>query len=44
MHRMGREARQRAVELVIDSDDREIGFRLKDLPPSRHRKGKKRRG
>ncbi len=43
LHRMGREARQGAVGLVIDGDYLEIGFPLEDLSSSRRPKGKKRR-
>jgi hypothetical protein len=40
-HRMGREAKQGAIGLVIDRDYLEIGFPLEDKPPSRRRKGRK---
>jgi hypothetical protein len=43
LHRMGREARQGAVGLVIDRDYLEIGFPLEQVPPAHRRKGKKRR-
>ena len=43
LHRMGREARQGAVGLVIDGDYLEIGFPLEDVPTPRQPKGKKRR-
>ena len=43
LHRMGREAKQGAIGLVIDRDYLEIGFPLEDTPLSR-RKGKKRGG
>jgi hypothetical protein len=42
LHRMGREARQGAVGLVIDRDYLEIGFPLEETTPKRP-KGKKRR-
>jgi hypothetical protein len=41
LHRMGREARQGAVGLVIDRDYLEIGFPLEDTPPRRPPRGKK---
>jgi hypothetical protein len=41
LHRMGREAKQGAIGLVIDRDYLEIGFPLEDTPPSRQRKGRK---
>src|SRR5262245_32245282 len=41
LHRMGREARQGAVGLVIDRDYLEIGFPLEEPEPKRKR-GKKR--
>jgi hypothetical protein len=44
LHRMGHEAKQGAIGLVIDNDYLEIGFPLEDTPPSRQRKGKKRGG
>jgi hypothetical protein len=46
LHRMGREARQGAIGLVIDGDYLEIGFPLEESPrPKRPKrpKGKKRR-
>ena len=43
LHRMGREARQGAVGLVIDGDYLEIGFPLEDVPTPRQPKGKRRR-
>jgi hypothetical protein len=43
LHRMGREARQGAIGLVIDDDYLEIGFPLEEVPPSQRPKGKKRR-
>lgn len=42
LHRMGREARQGAIGLVIDGDYLEIGFPLEEVPPQRL-KGRKRR-
>lgn len=42
-HRMGREARQGAIGLVIDDDYLEIGFPLDDAPTARQPKAKKRR-
>jgi hypothetical protein len=42
LHRMGREARQGAIGLVIDGDYLEIGFPLQEPPPLRP-KGKNRR-
>jgi hypothetical protein len=42
LHRMGREAKQGAVGLVIDRDYLEIGFPL-DAPPAQPGKRKKRR-
>jgi hypothetical protein len=42
LHRMGREARQGAIGLVIDRDYLEIGFPLEETTPPRP-KGKKRR-
>jgi len=42
--RMGREAKQGAIGLVIDRDDLEIGFPLEDKPPSRRQKGRNGRG
>jgi hypothetical protein len=42
LHRMGREARQGAVGLVIDRDYLEIGFPLEETPPTKP-KSKKRR-
>jgi hypothetical protein len=44
LHRMGREAKQGAIGLVIDRDYLEIGFPLEDPPPSRQRKVRKRGG
>jgi hypothetical protein len=41
LHRMGREARQGAIGLVIDGEYLEIGFPLHEPPP--HPKSKKRR-
>ena len=41
LHRMGREARQGAVGLVIDDDYLEIGFPLEEAPPSRRPRGRK---
>ncbi len=43
LHRMGREARQGAIGLVIDRDYLEIGFPLEEITPPRQPKGKKRR-
>ena len=43
LHRMGREARQGAIGLVIDDDYLEIGFPLEETPTPRRPKGKKRR-
>jgi hypothetical protein len=43
LHRMGREARQGAIGLVIDRDYLEIGFPLEE-PPAPRLKGRKRRG
>ena len=43
LHRMGREARQGAIGLVIDRDYLEIGFPLEPTAKSRPPKGKKRR-
>jgi hypothetical protein len=43
LHRMGREAKQGAIGLVIDRDYLEIGFPLGETPQPR-RKGKKRGG
>jgi hypothetical protein len=42
LHRMGREARQGAIGLVIDDDYLEIGFPLEEAPTPRQPKGKKR--
>jgi hypothetical protein len=42
LRRMGREARQGAIGLVIDGDYLEIGFPLEDIPPPRRPKGKRR--
>jgi hypothetical protein len=44
LHRMGREAKQGAIGLVIDRDYLEIGFPLEERSPSKRRKGGKRRG
>ncbi len=44
LYRMGREAKQGAIGLVIDRDYLEIGFPLEDTPPARQRKGRKRGG
>jgi len=43
LHRMGREAKQGAIGLVIDRDYLEIGFPLEETP-ARRQKGKKRGG
>jgi hypothetical protein len=43
LHRMGREARQRAIGLVIDRDYLEIGFPLEDAPKRRPPRGKGRK-
>ena len=43
LHRMGREARQGAIGLVIDRNYLEIAFPLEEDRPSRPSKGKKRR-
>ena len=43
LHRMGREARQGAIGLVIDRDYLEIGFPLEETPTSPTRPRKKRR-
>jgi hypothetical protein len=43
LHRMGREARQGAIGLVIDRDYLEIGFPLEQPPTAPRPKGKKRR-
>lgn len=43
LHRMGREARQGAIGLVIDRDYLEIGFPLEEPAKPRRPKGKKRR-
>jgi hypothetical protein len=43
LHRMGREAKQGAIGLVIDRDYLEIGFPLEE-PPSTRRKDRKRGG
>ena len=40
LHRMGREARQGAVGLVIDGDYLEIGFPLEETPPPHNRKAR----
>ncbi len=42
LHRMGREARQGAIGLVIDGDYLEIGFPLEKLPTAQQPKVKKR--
>jgi hypothetical protein len=42
LHRMGREARQGAIGLVIDDDYLEIGFPLDDASTARQPKAKKR--
>jgi len=42
LHRMGREARQGAIGLVINDDYLEIGFPLEEAPAPKQRKGKKR--
>src|SRR5262249_31137622 len=41
LHRMGREARQGAIGLVIDRDYLEIGFPLEDSPQPKRGAGKK---
>jgi hypothetical protein len=43
LHRMGREARQGAIGLVIDGDYLEIGFSLEEAPTPHQPKTKKRR-
>ena len=43
LHRMGREARQGAIGLVINDEYLEIGFPLDESPTPRQPKGKKRR-
>ena len=43
LHRMGREARQGAIGLVIDGDYLEIGFPLEERPKTNRPKGNKRR-
>ena len=43
LHRIGREARQGAVGLVIDGDYLEIGFPLEEVTPPQRPKGKKQR-
>jgi hypothetical protein len=43
MHRMGREARQGAIGLVIDRDYLEIGSPLEETPATKPTKPKKRR-
>ena len=40
LHRMGREARQGAIGLVIDDDYLEIGFPLEEAPTPRNRKAR----
>lgn len=42
LHRMGREARQGAIGLVIDRDYLEIGFPLEQPAPTRPRRPKRR--
>jgi hypothetical protein len=41
LHRMGGEARQGAIGLVINDDYFEIGFPLEEIPPPRQPKGRK---
>ena len=41
LHRMGREARQGAIGLVIDRDYLEIGFPLEEVKPPKRPKGKR---
>jgi len=43
LHRMGREARQGAIGLVIDDEYLEIGFPLEEAPTPQQPKVKKRR-
>jgi hypothetical protein len=43
LYRMGREAKQGAIGLVIDRDYLEIGFPLDEAKPAKPTKGKKRR-
>jgi hypothetical protein len=43
LERMGREARQGAIGLVIDRDYLEIGFPLEETTPPKRSRGKKRR-
>jgi hypothetical protein len=43
LYRMGREARQGAIGLVIDRDYLEIGVPLEEITPPRRPKGRKRR-
>ena len=43
LHRMGREARQGAIGLVIDDDYFEIGFPLENAPTPKQPKGEKKR-
>jgi hypothetical protein len=43
LHRMGREARQGAIGLVIDGDYLEVGFPWEEASTPRRPKGKKRR-
>lgn len=43
LHRMGRDARQGAIGLVIDGDYLEIGFPLEEPPKPKRPKGNKRR-
>ena len=44
LDRMGREAKQGAIGLVVDRDYLEIGFPLQDKPRSRRQKGRKGKG
>jgi hypothetical protein len=41
LHRMGREARQGAIGLVIDRDYLEIGFPLEEVTPPKRPRGRK---
>jgi hypothetical protein len=43
LHRMGREARQGAIGMVIDRDYLEIGFPLQEAPATKPTKPRKRR-